>query len=190
MLLPTDRRTQGASPRIDADAGARVASMRSLTEGQIRASLVNAAPGEAERMPLPGLHEVVWDDREYLGWRDPGALQRGYLVYWNGDEPIGIALRASEVRLRAGSAICSLCNTPQPAGQVTMFSAARAGDAGRAGNSVGTYICADLACSLLIRIAPPASDWMPQPAATIAERAAGLASRVRSFGGRVLESAA
>ena len=92
-------------------------------------------------------------------------------------------------RLRPGSAICSLCNTPQPAGQVTMFSAARAGDAGRAGNSVGTYICADLACSLLIRIAPPSYDGMPTTANVIADRVAGLESRVRSFGGRVLESA-
>lgn len=164
--------------------------MRAMTEAEIRGSLVNAAPGEAERMPVPGLHEVVWDDREYLGWRDPGSPQRGYLVYWRGDEPVGIALRASDVRLRAGSAICSLCNTPQPAGQVTMFSATRAGDAGRAGNSVGTYICADLACSLLIRIAPPTYDWMPAASDVIAGRAAGLAARLHSFAGRVLESAA
>jgi hypothetical protein len=164
--------------------------MKPMSEAQIRASMVNAAPGEAQRMPLPGLHEVVWSDREYLGWRDPGSPQRGYLVYWRGDDPIGIALRASEVRLRPGSAICSLCNTPQPAGQVTMFSAVLAGDAGRAGNSVGTYICADLACSLLIRIAPPSYDWMPDSAHVIADRIAGLQTRVRSFVGRVLESAA
>lgn len=165
--------------------------MKAMTEADIRGSLVNAAPGEAQRMPLPGLHEVVWADREYLGWRDPGSPQRGYLVYWSGERPIGIALRASEVRLRPGSAICSLCNTPQPAGQVTMFSAIRAGDAGRAGNSVGTYICADLACSLLIRIAPtPTYDGMPAASDMIAARSAGLAARVRSFGGRVLESAA
>jgi hypothetical protein len=164
--------------------------MKPMSEAQIRASMVNAAPGEAQRMPLPGLHEVVWSDREYLGWRDPGSPQRGYLVYWRGDDPIGIALRASEVRLRPGSAICSLCNTPQPAGQVTMFSAVLAGDAGRAGNSVGTYICADLACSLLIRIAPPSYDWMPDSAHVIADRIAGLQTRLRSFVGRVLESAA
>lgn len=164
--------------------------MKPMTESEIRASMVNAMPGEAERMPLPGLHEVVWADREYLGWRDPGSASRGYLVYWHGDEPIGIAVRASEVRLRAGAAICSLCNTPQPAGQVTMFSAARAGDAGRAGHSVGTYICADLACSLLIRIAPPSHDGMPHTATLIAERVTGLQTRLRSFGGRVLESAA
>jgi hypothetical protein len=164
--------------------------MKPMTELQIRTSMVNAVPGEAERMPLPGLHEVVWADREYLGWRDPGSPLRGYLFYWRGEEPIGISLRASEVRLQPGSAICSLCNTPQPAGQVTMFTAARAGEAGRAGNSVGTYICADLACSLLIRIAPPSYDWMPDSAHVIAGRIDGLQSRVRSFGGRVLESAA
>ncbi|GHF17655.1 FBP domain-containing protein [Pseudolysinimonas yzui] len=164
--------------------------MKPMSEPEIRASMVNAVPGEAERMPLPGLHEVVWAQREYLGWRDPGSPLRGYLVYWRGDEAIGIALRASEVRLRAGSAICSLCNTPQPAGQVTMFSAARAGDAGRAGNSVGTYICADLACSLLIRIEPPSNAWMPEAPTRLSERIAGLESRLRSFGGRVLESAA
>lgn len=164
--------------------------MKPMTEAEIRGSLVNARPGEAERMPVPGLHEVVWDDREYLGWRDPGSPQRGYLVYWRGEEPVGIVLRASEVRLRPGSAICSLCHTPQPAGQVTMFSAPRAGEAGRAGNSVGTYICADLACSLLIRIAPPAHDGMPAASEVIAGRAAGLEARVHSFAGRVLESAA
>ena len=164
--------------------------MKALTEAEIRDSLVNAAPGEAERMPLPGLHEVVWADREYLGWRDPGSPQRGYLVYWRGDEPVGIVLRASETRLQVGSAICSLCNTPQPAGQVTMFSAARAGEAGRAGNTVGTYICADLACSLLIRIAPPSFEWQPDPAEVVASRAAGLSSRLDGFAGRVLEDAA
>lgn len=164
--------------------------MKPMTEAGIRGSMVNAAPGEAERMPLPGLHEVVWADREYLGWRAPGSMSRGYLVYWLGDEPVGIALRASEARLRAGSAICSLCNTPQPGGQVTMFSAARAGEAGRAGHSVGVYICADLACSLLIRISPPTSDWMPDASGRLAERITGLETRLRSFGARVLESAA
>ena len=164
--------------------------MRPMSEAEIRAAMVNAAPGEAERMPVPGLHEVVWADREYLGWRDPGSPLRGYLAYWSGDQVVGIALRASEVRLRPGSAICSLCNTPQPAGQVTMFSATLAGDAGRSGNSVGTYICADLACSLLIRIAPPSYDWLPDTSQVIAERIAGLDARLHAFGERVVQSAA
>ena len=163
--------------------------MKPMSEAEIRTAMVNAAPGEAERMPVPGLHEVVWDDREYLGWRDPGSPLRGYLVYWSGDRPVGIALRASEVRLRPGSAICSLCTTTQPAGQVTMFSATLAGNAGRSGNSVGTYMCADLACSLLIRIAPPSYDWLPDTSQVIAERIAGLEARLHAFGDRIVLSA-
>jgi hypothetical protein len=160
--------------------------MRPLSEHEIRGSMVNIAVAEAKRIPLPGLHETVWPEREYLGWRDPAAPLRGYLVYWRRGAPVGIALRAAETRLRAGSAICSLCNTPQPAGQVTMFTAARAGEAGRKGDSVGTYICADLACSLLIRIAPPPHELQPDPDEIVAGRIAGLAARLDSFAGRVL----
>lgn len=163
--------------------------MRPLTEAEIRGSIVNAAPGEADRMPMPGLHEVVWEDREYLGWRDPGSPQRGYLVAWHRTEPIGIVLRAAGTRLQAGAAICSLCNTPQPGSQVTMFSAALAGEKGERGDSVGTYICADLSCSLLIRIAPPQYEMQPSPDEVVARRAAVLRTRVEAFAERVLEAA-
>ena len=41
--------------------------MRALTAEEIRRSFVNLEPADAERVPLPGLHEVVWEDREFLG---------------------------------------------------------------------------------------------------------------------------
>jgi len=163
--------------------------MKPLTEADIRQSLVNARPADIEHMPIPGLHEMVWEDREYLGWRDPSSSTRGYLVYWRGGEAVGMVLRAAEARLQAGSAICSLCNTAQPASQVTMFTAVRAGEAGRRGDSVGTYICADLACSLLIRIAPPHYEMQPSPAEVVARRAAVLSSRLDAFAERVLQDA-
>ena len=163
--------------------------MKPLTDAEIRESLVNADPADAERMPLPGLHEVMWSEREYLGWRDPGSPQRGYLAYWRDGRPVGVVLRASEVRLQTSSAICSLCNTPQPAGQVTMFTAQRAGRAGERGDSVGTYICSDLACSLLIRIAPPQYEMQPSPDEVVAKRASRLTERLDVFIGRVLEDA-
>ena len=163
--------------------------MKQLTAAQIRDSFVNATRGEVERMPLPGLHEVLWDDREYLGWRDPGAPLRGYLVHWDGDEPIGILLRASDTRLRPGiSAMCSLCRMPQPSSQVTLFSAPRAGEAGRNGNSIGTYICGDLACSMIIRILPAPHPMQPDPAEVLATRAAGLLERVSAFTAGVMKS--
>lgn len=156
--------------------------MQPLTESDIRSSFVNATRGEVSRMPLPGLHEAMWDQREYLGWRDPGAPLRGYLVHWEGEEPVGIVLRASEVGLAHGiTAMCSLCRTPQPSGQVTLFSAPRAGQAGRDGNTVGTYICDDLACSHIIRILPPAQPMQPDPAEIVERRASALLERVTAF---------
>lgn len=163
--------------------------MKPLSEADIRSAMVNTQPGESESIPMPGLHEVVWDQREYLGWRDPQAPQRGYVVFWRDGAPIGLTLRAAEGRMGGGAALCSLCHTQQPADQVRLFSAPRAGDAGRAGNSVGTYICADLACSLIIRIAPPSTQHQPDPDAAVAHRAAGLTQRLTSFTERVLDVA-
>ena len=49
------------------------------------------------------------------------------------------------------SSMCSICLTVHAASGVTHFVAAKAGAAGRAGNSVGNYICADLQCSRYVR---------------------------------------
>jgi len=153
-----------------------------LSVSDIRRSIINATRGDIERMPLPGLHEVIWSTREYLGWIDPRAPLRGYLVHWAEGRPVGVMVRAAEGRMSPGiSAQCSLCRTPQPAHQVRLFSAARAGQAGRDGNSVATYICADLACSHIIRILPPVSELHPDPAAVVAARAEGLLARVTAF---------
>ncbi len=160
--------------------------MDALTAEEIRDSFVNAGSIDRERIPLPGLHEVLWDDREFLGWRDGSTAHRGYLVYWRDGRPIGVVLRAAESRLSGGSAMCSLCQIAQPAGQVRLFSALRAGEAGDAGDSVGTYICADLGCPTLIRIAPHGSPWDPNPDAVVAERGAGLVRRLDAFVSRVL----
>jgi hypothetical protein len=165
--------------------------MKPLTEDQIRTSIVNADPELASRMPLPGIHETIWDHREYLGWRDPRTPQRGYIVFWRDETPVGMVVRASDnTNVRGSSAMCSLCRTPQPARQVTLFSVPKAGQAGRDGNTVGTYICADLACSTIIRIVPPPSDMQPDPEFIVASRAAGLLNRLNSFTSEVLKPAA
>ncbi len=164
--------------------------MKPLSATDIRDSFVNTESTDHPHIPLPGLHEVIWEDREFLGWRDPRAPLRGYLVHWTEDGPIGIVVRASEARLRPGiSAMCSLCHTPQPSGQVALFTAPKAGQAGREGNTVGTYICADLACSILIRIVPPPSQAQPDPDRVVAARAEALLARVRSFTEGVMRAA-
>lgn len=164
--------------------------MNPLTPAQIRASFVNTVQGEAERVPLPGLHEVIWSEREYLGWRDPQAHQRGFIVHWRGEIAVGIVLRASEFSLQPGiSAMCSLCRITQPSGQVTLFSAPRAGQAGRDGNTVGTYICDDLACSHLIRILPPQSPLQPSADEILNARREGLLARVDGFTADIMRTA-
>ncbi len=163
--------------------------MKSLSPAQIRASFVNVTQGEAERIPMPPLHDVIWDEREYLGWRDQQAHQRGYLVHWAADRPVGIVLRASEFSLQPGiPAMCALCGITRASDQVSLFSAPRAGQSGRDGNTIGTYLCDDLACSHLIRVLPPATA-MQTPEELLEQRIAGLMERMSSFTANVMRTA-
>ncbi len=48
--------------------------MKPLTADHIRESMVNTTSADLARMPVPGLYETLWDEREYLGWRDRATL--------------------------------------------------------------------------------------------------------------------
>jgi hypothetical protein len=120
-----------------------------LTEQEIRAAFVNCSKGEAKRLHVPrDLAGLPWDDLDFLGWRDPQAPDRGYLVADLGDGPVAITLRCPAGQKRAN--MCSICLTTHADG-VTLMVAPRTGKAGQRGNSVGAYICGDLACSLYTR---------------------------------------
>jgi hypothetical protein len=59
---------------------------------------------------------------------------------------------ASEVRRSlVKTTVCSICLSSHTGSGVSLFGARRAGPAGRDGNTVGTYMCGDLACSLYVR---------------------------------------
>jgi hypothetical protein len=123
-----------------------------LTEQEIRAAFVNCSKGEAGRLHVPReLAERPWDDLDFLGWRDPQAPDRAYLVADLGDGPIAITLRCpAHVPGQKRANLCSICLTSHVGG-VTLMVAPRAGKAGQQGNSVGAYICGDLACPLYTR---------------------------------------
>ncbi|WP_336211809.1 FBP domain-containing protein [Nonomuraea sp. LPB2021202275-12-8] len=127
--------------------------MKAMTEQDIRTSFVNCSRGEAKRLTLPrSLAEQPWDDLDFLGWRDPGAPDRGYVVTERGDEVVGVTLRVvAQQRGRLHRGMCSLCLTTHPGSGVSLMTARRAGQAGRDNNSVGAYVCTDLACSLYVR---------------------------------------
>lgn len=126
--------------------------MRPLTEPQLRAAFVNCSRGEAKRLPVP--HDLAvrpWADLDLLGWRDPKAPARAYLAAEVDGEVRAVALRtASPSAARPRRALCQVCLTT-PAAGVSLMVAARAGQAGRQGDTVGTYLCDDLACSLYTR---------------------------------------
>jgi hypothetical protein len=128
--------------------------MRPLSENEIRDAFVNCSKGEAHRLGLPrDLADLPWDDLDFLGWRDPGAPDRGYLVAERGERLIGVALRAASGSARGFTArsICAICKTTRTGGGVALLTARRAGESGPNGNSVGQYICSDLACPLYVR---------------------------------------
>ena len=129
--------------------------MQPLAERDIRRSFVNCSKGEAERVNLPaGLAGLPWADLDFLGWRDPGALERAYLVAERDGELTGVTLRAPAPGARrsfTSRSMCSLCLTMRTASRVALMTARRTGAAGRQGNSVGQYLCTDLACSLYVR---------------------------------------
>ncbi|PZG43667.1 hypothetical protein C1I98_18075 [Spongiactinospora gelatinilytica] len=128
--------------------------MREITESDIRRSFVNCSKGEARRLGLPDdLADRPWADLDFLGWRDPSAPGRAYLVAERGDQLIGVALRATSGGARGFTArsMCSLCLTTRTGGGVALMAAGRVREAGRQGDTVGQYLCGDLDCSLYLR---------------------------------------
>ena len=158
--------------------------MRALTEREVRRAIRNCSRGERESMTLPKLDAVPWADLEVLGWRDPRAPLRGYLVALHDDEPVGITVRAAETRVQR-AAMCDLCHGVQADG-VALFVAPRAGRAGRNGSTLGAYVCDDLACSTNLRAALRPSRQLPDPAPVIAARGAELSRRLAGFVAGVL----
>ena len=160
--------------------------MKPLDQQQVRSAMANSTRGEASRMVFPaGFGGLDFSELEYLGWRDPKSPQRGYLVSWQDDHPVGIALRAPEGASKK-SVMCTLCRSTHSSGGVALFAAPRAGAAGRNGNTVGTYICADLACSTYIRLPKATVAVIPEPGLDLAGRITGLLTRTAAFVDRVL----
>lgn len=126
--------------------------MEPLTEQEIRTAFVNCTKGEAKRLSVPrDLADRPWDDLDFLGWRDPQAPDRAYLVVPLDGSLKALALRCpSPAVQQTRRSMCAMCLTAHTGG-VSLMVAAKAGRAGQQGNSVGAYICGDLACSLYVR---------------------------------------
>ena len=167
--------------------------MQPLDERAIRDSFVNCSKGEASRIRMPSGFAggaVPWADLDFLGWTDPGAPLRALLVVPGEGEPTGLVLRRPEpVKATATrSSMCRVCLTEHAASGVTLFVAPLAGAAGRRGNSVGEYLCADLACSLYLRgrRQPKMRLVRREETLSLDERIGRAMANLAAFTGRVL----
>lgn len=157
--------------------------MRPLTEPEIRDCIVGVSEKERDEVAVPHDYLLLdWDHLDFLAWPDPRVRGRGYLIVERGGHPVGVALRAADGVSRARAAMCNVCHTMQPAGQVALFTAHRPDDSG---SSVGTYLCADLSCHENVRLAAPLAPG--EVRASVDRRIDGTRRRAEGFVARVTE---
>jgi treble-clef zinc-finger protein len=131
-------------------------TMEPISEAEIRRSFLNCSKGEATRVKLPpDFAATPWADLDFFGWIDPSAPQRAGIAVSGPDGVRTLLLRRADRAAANGSAsrssMCQVCLTNHASGGVSLFTAPRAGASGRKGNSLGEYLCSDLACSLYLR---------------------------------------
>ncbi len=164
-----------------------------LTDKQIRSSFVNCTKGEAARLRLPlDFAELPWEDLDFIGWVDPGAPLRAHLVLPRADGPVGISLRVPSVSRTSAvkSSLCQVCLTGHASSGVTLLVAPLAGARGREGNTVGIYVCADLACPLYVRgkRQPKLRTGRYEESLTLDERLARMSGNLDAFVSKVTEA--
>ncbi|MEV6954911.1 FBP domain-containing protein [Streptomyces sp. NPDC051183] len=167
--------------------------MEPLSEKQIRSSFVNCTKGEAARLRLPlDFAELPWEDLDFLGWVDPGAPLRAHLVLHREEGPLGISLRVPAIGRTSAmkSSLCQVCLTGHASSGTTLLVAPLAGPRGREGNTVGTYICTDLACSLYLRgkRQPKLRTVRYEESLTLDERLARMSGNLDAFVAKVTAS--
>ena len=122
--------------------------MNTHTETEIRKSFVNCSKGAAQRINIP--QDVLhgdWESQIFLGWYDPKSPRAGYVVVETEHGLRGLVLEKSAQKANGGARMCQICLTLHPASGVSLVSIQRSKTAKDRYNSVGTYVCSNLACS-------------------------------------------
>lgn len=154
--------------------------MHPIAAELLRDSLLNASKRERSSLLLPDLTSVPWDRLDYLGWRDAKQPLLGAVVAEVDGSPAGVLLRQAE-RTPRSRAQCSWCEDVQLPNDVVFFSAKRAGEAGRRGDTVGILVCANFECSANVRRLPPLAYTGFDREAERRRRIAALRDHVAAF---------
>lgn len=149
---------------------------------------VDAATRKTARMPRLRFTPAV-EERDYLGWRDPSAPQRGYIFVDGANGPEGIMLTKTRTRNSAQRAVmCEFCRLPRRFEQVALFSAPIS-QLQRDQSTLGTYLCVDLDCNARVNALRPVTPLDPPAEELVAARREQLALRSRAFVTDVLSRA-
>lgn len=159
--------------------------MTPISDDPVRKAFVNLSKGASGRVNLaPDLEETAWEDLDFFGWTDPKAPASRYLVTTSGERPQAVAMRISDgAPTRARKTMCDLCTT---VGSAVLMVAPRAGKAGQRGDSVGVYICDDLACSLFARGKRSNGTLVFEESLSVEQKVARLEANLRAFLARVV----
>lgn len=140
------------------------------------------------RLPRHSLKPAA-DLRDYYGWRDPSAPQRGYLFTERDGHLIGIMLTTTRTRTTASRAVmCEFCRIPRRFEQVALFTAPTAVHR-RNQSEFGTYLCIDLDCNVRVNALQPLTPLDPPAELLVSEHRAALAQRSHAFITDVIEHA-
>jgi hypothetical protein len=162
--------------------------MLPLTAQAITSSFVNASRKVVADITLPpGFAEIDWAERDYVGWVDPRMKRRSYAVVPVDGGPVGIVLRQSDASPKK-RAQCSWCRDVKLPNEVVLYSAQRAGAAGRNGNTVATWVCGEFQCSVNVRKLPSMAYIGFDVAAARTERIEMLRLRSAGFVAEVLSA--
>lgn len=155
--------------------------MLAVTESTIRSSFVNASKKEVSDMSLPEKFDSIdFEKLDYFGWRDRKIARRAYIAVPTDEGLVCVMLTQAEANPRS-RAQCSWCQDITLPNDVALFTARRAGAAGRNGNVIGTLICANFECSRNVRKLPPVAYLGFDAEAARVERILTLQIRATDF---------
>jgi hypothetical protein len=159
---------------------------RSLRELKLALGNVDGATRKAVHAPKV-LSRVDWNDLDYLGWRDPGAQQRGYLFIEREETLHGVMVLNTKTQTAAARAVmCAFCKMPRRFGQVVLFSSPTLTNT-KGTSTKGTYICADLDCNARVNGLRPMSPLDPPADELVAKHRSQLSAAAHRFIASVLE---
>jgi hypothetical protein len=104
---------------------------------------------EGEKLPVPRLEGIAWDNLDFLGWCDRSG-DKAYLAFETNGAVIGLALDRMMVRTpTTRSFMCSICRTMHGVRGIANFTYRSRRDPGY--STLTDMFCGDLRCSLYVR---------------------------------------